>query len=249
MRLALGDGCDLRLAGLAARGVCGRGADIVPGAGELHLVADIDVGRSGAGAAPGRRGAAAGRPEAPVDLGRDLSVAIVEPVARAGFRVVVSVRGHVAAVQVVDAVVFAGRPDQLLDPVALADVGHEIQQGVVCLILDGIGVSGVAGDLDGDGALVVGVGRGTPRAVALVHIQGDAAVGADAVVAGRLPAALGEQGAAALDRELAGHAVDRDGVDLLGALARVVGAELGVGDQGAVTHRRPPSRHLRGRRR
>ena len=241
MRLALGEGRDLGLAGLAARRGLGRGADIVLGAGELYHVADLDVSRA-AGGLPSGGGAAAGS-EPAVDLGRDLPVAVVEPVTRAGFRSIVPVHGHVTAVQVVHAVVFVGRPDELLDPVALADVGHEIQQRVVCLAVHRIGVSGVAGDLDGDGALVVGVGRCAPRAVALVHIEGDAAVVADAVVAGRLPAALSEQGAAALDGELAGHTVDRDGVDLLGALARVVGAELGVGDQGAVTHgRRPPSR-------
>ena len=59
------------------------------------------------------------------------------------------------------------------------------------------------------------------------------AVVADAVVAGRLPAALREEGPPQLDGELAGHTVDRDGVDLLGALARVVGAELGAWRSGA----------------
>ena len=76
-------------------------------------------------------------------------------------------------------------------------------------------MSGVAGDLDGDGALVVGVGRRAPRAVPLVHIEGDAAVGADAVVAGRSLAALSKQSAAAFDGELAGHTMDRDGVELI----------------------------------
>ena len=217
MRLALGDGRDLSLAGLAARRARGRGADVVLGASELHHVADLDAGGA-AGGSPGGGCAAAGADPA-VDLGRDLSVAIVEPVARAGFRSVVPVHGHVTAVQVVHAVVFVGRPDELLDPVALADVGHEIQQRVVCLAVHRIGVSGVAGDLDGDGALVVGVGRCAPRAVALVHIEGDAAVGADAVVAGRSLAAVSKQSAAAFDGELAGHTMDRDGVDLLGALA------------------------------
>ena len=244
VRLALGDGRDLSLAGLAARRARGRGADVVLGAGKLHHVADLDVGGA-AGGSPGGGCAAAGA-ELTVDFGRDLVLQVVEVVARAGFRRIVPVHCHVAAVQVADAVVFAGRPDELLDAVALADVGHEIQQRVVCLISDGVGVRRVAGDLDGDGTLVVGVGRRAPRAVALVHIEGDAAVGADAVVAGRLPAALSKQSAAALDGELAGHTVDRDGVDLFGALARVVGAELGVGDQSAVTHpRHPPFRHRR----
>ena len=186
VRLALGEGRDLGFAGLAARRGLGRGAGVVLGAGELHHVADLDVGRA-AGGLPGGGGAAAGS-EPAVDLGCDLPVAVVEPVARAGFVRIVPVHGHVAAVQVVHALVFVGRPDELGDPVALADVGHEIQQRVVCLAVHRIGVSGVAGDLDGDGALVVGVGRCAPRAVALVHIEGDAAVVADAVVAGRLPA-------------------------------------------------------------
>ena len=125
VRLALGDGRDLSLAGLAARRARGRGADVVLGASELHHVADLDAGGA-AGGSPGGGCAAAGA-DPTVDLGCDLSVAIVEPVARAGFRSVVPVHGHVAAVQVVHAVVFAGRPDELLDAVALADVGHKLQ--------------------------------------------------------------------------------------------------------------------------
>ena len=89
----------------------------------------------------------------------------------------------------------------------------------------------VVGDFDGDGPLVVGVGRGAPRAVCLVDVQGDPAVGADAVVAGCLPRRVGEQVAAGLDGAVARHAVNSDGVDLLGALARVVRAELGVDHQ------------------
>ena len=143
----------------------------------------------------------------------------------------------------VHAVVFAGRPDEALDAVALADVGHEIQQRGVCLRGDGpVRRAAVVGDFDGDGPLVVGVGRGAPRAVCLVDVQGDPAVGADAVVAGRLPRRVGEQVAAGFDGAVAGHTVDRDGVDLLGALARVVRAELGVDHQRAVTHCRLLSR-------
>ena len=60
-------------------------------------------------------------------------MAVVEVVARAGFRRIVAMHSHVAAVQMVDAVGLTGRPDQLLDAVSLADVGHEIQQRGVCL--------------------------------------------------------------------------------------------------------------------
>ena len=95
MRLALGDGRDLSLAGLAARRARGRGADVVLGAGELHHVADLDAGGDAGGSTGG--GCAAAGADPAVDLGRDLSVAIVEPVARAGFRSVVPVHGHVTS--------------------------------------------------------------------------------------------------------------------------------------------------------
>ena len=237
MRLAGRDGRDGGLAGLADLGVLGRRAGVVLRALEVDHVADLQAGLCVAGGLAAGAAACILDAEALVDFGGDLAVAVVEVVARAALIRVVPVHGHVAAVQVVHAVVFSGRPDEALDAVALADVGHEIQQRGVCLRGDGpVRRAAVVGDFDGDGPLVVGVGRGAPRAVCLVDVQGDPAVGADAVVAGRLPRRAGEQVAAGLDGAVAGHTVDRDGVDLLGALARVVRAELGVDHQRAVTH-------------
>ena len=50
-------------------------------------------------------------------------------------------------------------------------------------ILERIRLGGVGSALDGDGSLVVGVGRRTPAAVLLLHIHTDPAVRPDAVVA------------------------------------------------------------------
>ena len=69
-----------------------------------------------------------------IDGRSDGAVAFVEVLARAGLVCVVAVHGHVAAVGVVYAVGLAGRPDQLLDAVALADVGHQLDQGAVCCV-------------------------------------------------------------------------------------------------------------------
>ena len=239
MGLALSDGRDLSLAGLAGRaGTAGR-AGVVPAAAEGDDVADLQAVVSAAGGLAAGAAAGVSGPEAPVYLGRDLAVAVVEVVARAALGCVVAVHGHIAAVQVVHAVVFAGRPDELLDAVALADVGHEIQQRRVCLIRDGpVRGPAVVGDLDGDSPLVVGIGRGAPRAVCLVDVESHAAVGADAVVAGRLPGRGGEDLAAGLDGAVARHTVDRDGVDRVGTFARVVRAQLGIADERAVTHGR-----------
>ena len=144
---------------------------------------------------------------------------------------------HIAAADVVDAVVLDRRPHELLDAVPLADVLDKVQKGLVCLVGDGpVRGSSVVGDLDGDGSLVVRSGRGAPRAVRLRDVEGDAPVAADAVVAAGLAFLVLEQFAAALHGQVPGHTVDGDGVDGVLALAGMVGGQLGVADQRAVTH-------------
>jgi hypothetical protein len=127
-------------------------------------------------------------------------VPVVEVVSGAGLGSVVAVNSHIAAADVVDAVVLDSRPHELLDAVPLADVLDKVQKGLVCLVGDGpVRGSSVVGDLDGDGSLVVRSGRGAPRAVRLRDVEGDAPVAADAVVAGCLSAAIGKKGSARFD--------------------------------------------------
>ena len=162
-----------------------------------------------------------------IDGRSDGAVAVVEVLARAGLVGVVAVHGHVAAVGVVDAVGLVGGPDQLLDAVALADVGHQLDQCGVGCIGHGVGVLGVAGDFDGDGAVVVLAAGSAPGAICLIDGQTDGAIPADDIVGGALAVGSGEVVAALLRRPLAHDAVDRDGVDGV-----VAGAGLVLGDVG-----------------
>ena len=225
--------------------VVGAGAAADVEVGGRHLDGVVGGGLLAAGGGCARGGAPAA--EALIDFRCDAAVPVVEVVSGAGLGSVVAVNSHIAAADVVDAVVLDSRPHELLDAVPLADVLDKVQKGLVCLVGDGpVRSSSVVGDLDGDGSLVVRSGRGAPRAVRLRDVEGDAPVAADAVVAGCLSAALGKKGSARFDGKVAGHAVDRDGVDGVGSVPGVVRAELGVANEGAVTHlRRPPSRRRR----
>lgn len=78
---------------------------------------------------------------------------------------------------------FVSKPEQLGFAVALTDINAELDERPVDDVLERIRLGAVAGALDGDGSLVVGCGRGAPRAVFLFHIHTDSAVRPDAVVA------------------------------------------------------------------
>lgn len=163
-------------------------------------------------------------------------MAAVKPVTRAGFRRKPAVDGHVLLVYLTYEV-FISLPKQPGDAVALADVHQQVNEGLVGRVGDRPRVLGNGvRHLDGDGPVVVAGGGGTPRTVGLVHIQADAPVAADAVVAAGLAFLVLEQFAAALHGQVPGHTVDGDGVDGVLALAGMVGGQLGVADQRAVTH-------------
>ena len=171
-----------------------------------------------------------------VDFCGDLAVAAVKPVTRAGFRRKPAVDGHVLLVYLTYEV-FISLPKQPGDAVALADVHQQVNEGLVGRVGDRPRVLGNGvRHLNGDGPVVIAGGGGTPRTVGLVHIQTDAPVAADAVVAAGLAFLVLEQFAAALHGQVPGHTVDGDGVDGVLALAGMVGGQLGVADQRAVTH-------------
>ena len=160
--------------------------------GGRHLDGVVGGGLLAAGGGCARGGAPAA--EALIDFRCDAAVPVVEVVSGAGLGSVVAVNSHIAAADVVDAVVLDSRPHELLDAVPLADVLDKVQKGLVCLVGDGpVRGSSV------DGSLVVRSGRGAPRAVRLRDVEGDAPVAADAVVAGCLSAAIGKKGSARFD--------------------------------------------------
>ena len=79
------------------------------------------------------------------------------------------------------------KPEQLGFAVALADVGAKFHESVIHHVLERIRLGVVAGTLDGDGSLVVGIGGRTPASVLFLHIHTDPAIHADAVVTACLP--------------------------------------------------------------
>ena len=135
-------------------------------------------------------------------------------------------------------------PEQLLGPVPAANVRHQVQQSGIGRRRDLVGVLGLAGRLNGDGAVVVGHAGGTPAPVLFLHAQSDGAVMPHDVVAGssvvRVVLGKGSGVATALRRHLADETMDADGVDFMIAGACPVGADFRIGYKGAVTHGRFP---------
>lgn len=174
------------------------------------------------------------RSEALVDLGRDFPVPVVEVIARAALVRVVAVDGHVAAVEVVDALVLVRRPDEHFNAVPLTDVGNEVEHRGVGLCVDRVRVVVVAGNLNRDGAVVVGSVRGAPRAVFLLGVHADAAVNSDAVVAGCLSRGRREYVPEDLHVALPNYAMDGDGVDGVVPRARLIWRDFGVAYEWAV---------------
>lgn len=80
---------------------------------------------------------------------------------------------------------------------------------------------------DGDCPLVVGVGGGAPRAVLLLDIHSDTAIYTNAIIAACLPGCGQKNPAQGLYAALANHAVRRDTVNGVSALAGVIRTELG----------------------
>ena len=92
-------------------------------------------------------------PEAPIYLCGNLAVTVVEIIAGARLVRKPPVNSHVLLTYLADKGLVA-LPEQLLDAVALADVGEEVKQGSVCGIIY-LCSSDIAGDFDGDSAVVV----------------------------------------------------------------------------------------------
>ena len=144
------------------------------------------VGGSSAGRFAGRVAAsvAGGAAQATIHRLSDSAMSIVEIVSGASLCRIIPVYGHVAAVKMIHAGRFVRRPDQLLDVVSLADVSNQIDESVVRLCAyRPVGSASVVCHFNGYGSLVVGIGRGAPRAIAFIHIKSDAAIAAYAIVA------------------------------------------------------------------
>src|SRR5699024_9875703 len=92
----------------------------------------------------------------------------------------------------------------------------------------------IAGTLDSDSPLVVGVTGRTPGAVLFLHAKGDLPILSDTIITAGLSGRAGKASADALCRQLADHAMGRDPVNGMCPLPGVVGAEFCVRYKGTV---------------
>ena len=171
------------------------------------------------------------------DLGCQIAHAGIHPVTGAALvgKPSVDSQNHLILLwDVIECLILITQPEQLRLAVAPADIGAKLDEALVHHILERIRLSAVTGALDCDGSLVVGCGRGAPRAVLLLHIHPNSAVHANAVVAACLPGCRQKNIAQSFHRALTHHAVRRDAVNVVGALPGMVRAEFGVGHQRAV---------------
>ena len=164
----------------------GNGFAVIVGAArDGHEVTDLD--RPGGLGGFGRLYITA---ESCRDLGCQIAHTGIHPVAGAAFVRKPSVDGQYHLIRlriVVQRFRLIPKPEQLGFAVALADVYAEFDERLVDNVLERIRLGTVTGTLDGDGPLVVGIGRRTPGAVLLFHVHTDPSVCANAVVAACLP--------------------------------------------------------------
>lgn len=124
-----------------------------------------------------------------------------------------------------ECLILGSQPQELMLAVASANVGHQVQQRRVGLGGYGVGVGRIAGDLDGDGPVVVGRAGGAPGAVLLLDTEADSAVQSNHVIAGSFLARGLENLAPALGGHLADEAVNGDNVDRLVSGAVLIGRD------------------------
>ena len=242
------DGIDTGLdSALTAVVGAGAGTDIEVRRGHFHRVVYGCLSAAGcAGAGAGGSGAgAAAQPLS--DLGGNLAVEVVEVITRASLVRKPAVNGHHHLTRlggVGEGLRLVPEPEQLLGSVPAANIRHQVQKRGIGRSRDLVGVLGLAGRLNGDGAVIVGPAGGTPAPVLFLHAQADGAVMPHNVVAGsavvRVVLGKGPGVAAALRRHLTDETMDADGVDFVIAGACPVGTDFRIGHKGAVTHGRFP---------
>ena len=185
----------------------------------------------------GRSGRGGSAAESLCHLGSQIAQAAVQPVTRAGFvgKPAMDGQNHLIGLwRVVQRLGLIRKPDQLLLPVALADIRTQLDQGIVDLAVHGVGCGGVAGALDSNSPLVILPAGGAPGAVLFLHAEGNPAVRADAVVAAGLTVSADEAVADAFSGGLPHNTVGRYPINGMGALTGVVGTQLRVCHQRAV---------------
>ena len=171
------------------------------------------------------------------DLAGQITHSRIHPISRTGLvcKPTVDRQDHLVGLwRVGQRRILIAQPQELLLTVALADVHTELDQCLIDLIPESVGLRGIGGTLDGHSPLVVFFAGGAPAAVFLLHIHADTSIRADAIVAGSLSRGRFKDTAQRLHRTLADHTVRRDAVNTVRPLAGMVGAQLGVDHHRAV---------------
>ena len=170
-------------------------------------------------------------------LGGQITEASVQPVSgtRFGGKPSMNRQHHLICRRgVIESFILVRQPDEFRFPVALADVGAELNEAGVDRIVHSIGVKIVAGALNGNGSLVILPAGRTPATVLLLDTKRHSAVLADAVVTACLTARADEAPADAFRTQLTNNTVGRDAVDAVRSLPGVVRAEFRVCHKWAV---------------
>ena len=135
---------------------------------------------------------------------------------------------------IVERLILISQPEKFLLSVPLADVRTQFHEGIINSVGHCVGMIQIAGTLDGDGPLVIGVAGRTPRAVLFLYAKGDLSILSDAIVTAGLSGRAGKASADALRRQLADHTVGSDPVNGMRPLPRVVRAKFCVRYKGTV---------------
>ena len=112
--------------------------------------------------------------------------------ARTGFVGKVTVYSHVAPVQVVHTIILVRTPHQLLNPVPLANIRYQIQQGGISLGDNGVGVGSIRRNFNGDCPVVIGAVAGTLRTILFIHGKTNGIILPHNIVCGTLPVCGGK---------------------------------------------------------
>ena len=139
--------------------------------------------------------------------------------------------------------VLVAQPQELGFSVAAADVCAELDKGCINGAFHRVRLFGIAGALDGDRSLIVGIGGRTPRTVFLLHIKADTTIAVDAVVRGCLRGGPSKPVTKPLRSTVAHNTMRGNTVDGVSTLARAVGTQACVIDHTAVCicHHASPS--------
>ena len=139
-------------------------------------------------------------------------------------------------------IILVRTPYQLLDPVPLANIRYQIQQGRISLGGNGVGVGGVGSNFNGDCPVVIGAVAGTPRTILFINGKANGTILPHNIVGGTLPVCGGEIITPLFCCPLPNDTMDRDGVNGMVPGTGLVFRDPGIGCKPANKKSSPQSR-------